>query len=448
MSAFLGRDIYDKCLTTVARHNGCVNVKDEKSGSGKKPIEVKVGSVVLKIYEQDAPNARSGKSYCLTYYEGNRRVRRTFTDLDKAKQEAYLVGAKLATGEGDVLTLSSADRQSYCRANALLEPLRIPLHCAVEEFVSARKTLNGTSLLEVVEWYRKSRKEAIVPKSVLEVHQEHLAACTEDQLSERHIRTLRSDCGRFAKAFSVNIADIQTSEIDDWLRSLKVGGRTRNNKRESLLAMFNFARRRGYLPRRQPTEVEDVPMAKEEPSETHILTPDEMGKLLSNASDEALILYLAICGFAGLRHSEFLRLDFSDIHMANGHSHIEVKPKKAKTSQRRIIPVQDNLGLWLKTRLKEEGMVATSKKIQIRARKFAAKLGIEWRSNMLRHSYGSYRLAQCKSAAQVALEMGNTPQMVFRHYYRPIAPAEMKEWWSIKPKKVAKNRKGRRNIEV
>jgi len=423
-------------------------MKGRKRGTRKKSMEIKVGSVVLKIYEQDAPNTQSGKSYCLAYYDGpSERIRKTFVDLNEAKKEAYFVGALLARGEADVLTLSSADRQSYCRAKALLEPLKMPLESAVEEFVSAKRLLNGNSLREVVEWFQRSRKDALVPRTVHEVHQEHLAACAQDGLSERHIRTLRSDCGRFVKAFQVNIADIQAAEIEDWLRSLKVGGRTRNNKRESVLAMFNFARRRGYLPRRQPTEVEDVPMAKEEPSETHILTPDEMGKLLSNASDDALILYLAICGFAGLRHSEFLRLDFSDIHMANGHSHIEIKPKKAKTSQRRIIPVQKNLGLWMKGRLKETGPVARSKKIQVRARKFAEKMGIEWRPNMLRHSYGSYRLAQCKSAAQVALEMGNTPQMVFRHYYRPIAPREMKAWWSIKRRKSATKKVPTRSFE-
>jgi len=47
--------------------------------------------------------------------------------------------------------------------------------------------------------------------------------------------------------------------------------------------------------------------------------------------------------------------------------------------------------------------------------------------------YASYRLAKCKSAAQVALEMGNSPAMVFRHYREIVTPADAKKWWNIAP---------------
>jgi hypothetical protein len=41
---------------------------------------------------------------------------------------------------------------------------------------------------------------------------------------------------------------------------------------------------------------------------------------------------------------------------------------------------------------------------------------VPWRHNALRHSFCSYRLADVKSAAQVALEAANSPQMIFQHY--------------------------------
>ena len=39
-----------------------------------------------------------------------------------------------------------------------------------------------------------------------------------------------------------------------------------------------------------------------------------------------------------------------------------------------------------------------------------------WRHNALRHSFVSYRLATIQNTAQVALEAGNRPQMIFHHY--------------------------------
>jgi hypothetical protein len=67
----------------------------------------------------------------------------------------------------------------------------------------------------------------------------------------------------------------------------------------------------------------------------------------------------------------------------------------------------------------------------------AAKLGVAWPQNGLRHSYGSYRLAIVKSAAQVALEMGNSPKMIFQHYRQVVTEQDSKLFFSITPKTAA-----------
>jgi hypothetical protein len=53
--------------------------------------------------------------------------------------------------------------------------------------------------------------------------------------------------------------------------------------------------------------------------------------------------------------------------------------------------------------------------------------------NGLRHSFCSYRLAQTNNAAQVALEAGNSPTMIFRHYRELVTPAQAEAWFSIRP---------------
>jgi hypothetical protein len=57
-----------------------------------------------------------------------------------------------------------------------------------------------------------------------------------------------------------------------------------------------------------------------------------------------------------------------------------------------------------------------------------------WKHNALRHSFISYRVADIQNVAQVALEAGNSPQMIFQHYRELVRPAEAKAWFAIVPK--------------
>ncbi len=56
-----------------------------------------------------------------------------------------------------------------------------------------------------------------------------------------------------------------------------------------------------------------------------------------------------------------------------------------------------------------------------------------WKPNALRHSYASYRLAEIKDAARVALEMGNSPSMLFRNYRELVTEEQAKQWFSVMP---------------
>jgi hypothetical protein len=59
--------------------------------------------------------------------------------------------------------------------------------------------------------------------------------------------------------------------------------------------------------------------------------------------------------------------------------------------------------------------------------------GVPWRHGAMRHSFSSYRLADVKSAAQVALEVGNSPQMIFQHYRELVTEKGARAWFGITP---------------
>jgi len=58
---------------------------------------------------------------------------------------------------------------------------------------------------------------------------------------------------------------------------------------------------------------------------------------------------------------------------------------------------------------------------------------MKWPSNGLRHSFITYRIAQVKSAEQVALEAGNSPAIIFKHYRELATEAQAAEWFGILP---------------
>ena len=53
--------------------------------------------------------------------------------------------------------------------------------------------------------------------------------------------------------------------------------------------------------------------------------------------------------------------------------------------------------------------------------------------DVLRHSYGTYRLPILKSADALALEMGNSADVIFRHYRRPVNEATARAYFAIIP---------------
>ena len=70
---------------------------------------------------------------------------------------------------------------------------------------------------------------------------------------------------------------------------------------------------------------------------------------------------------------------------------------------------------------------------RIEADRDHAGLRENWPTNALRHSFGSYHLAQFKDTAALALEMGNSPDVIFRHYRELVKPKDAERYWQIKP---------------
>src|SRR4030095_16233873 len=92
-------------------------------------------------------------------------------------------------------------------------------------------------------------------------------------------------------------------------------------------------------------------------------------------------LYFALAAFTGIRSAELLRLEWSEINFEKGH--IEVKAQKAKTATRRLVPIQPNLAKWLAPYRGRKGKLFQSRRTVDGAIKFAKRLNITLKTNVL-----------------------------------------------------------------
>ena len=398
----------------------------------KFPIVVKRGSVRVKIYFTPSNGC---DAYTIAYYFGGKRVRKTLADLKRAELEAETIADRICAGELNVLTLTSEDRTAYVRAMEMLKPSGTPLEMAVMQFVETAKLLDGASMIEAAKCYLRVHPRHMPTRTVAQVVEEMLVAKEAEGLSEVHVRDLRGRLRKFAAQFQMPIAQVLGQNMQGYIADYKASGSTKNNVRKRLKALFHFAQSRGYLPKGL-TEADDLVRVKEKVQPIAIYSPTEMAKLLNHA-DEDLIPFLAVGAFAGLRTAEILRLDWSEVDLAGGL--IEVKATKAKTANRRLVPIAPNLKQWLAPLHQGSGKVIPFEQFSWKLKRLTAQesVGFKWKHNALRHSYISYRVAQVQNVAQVALEAGNSPQIIFSNYRELVKPADAVQWFNIQPEPPA-----------
>ena len=418
MSCNVGQflDIYNAILRVVMP-------KKEKF-----PLTVKSGSSVVKIYRDPRP---SGDYYRVVFHLGGKRHRLIFRDLDKAKNEAAAKAAHLARGDVDAAQFTGKDRLTYGRALDAVRALDIPLDAAAIEYAEASKKLEGHSLIEAVRYYMRHHGRGITGRMVADAVRDFQQAKKAARRSAAYLRDIAYRLGGFTKAFNVEVRQLSPQDVADYLGDLKLQPRGFNNHVLMLRTFFGFCQSRGWLSK-DVDLLSRVEKRSGASSEIEIFTPEELRKLL-RAAPARVATCIAIQAFAGVRTAELFRLSWHDIERRRDH--IEIVAGKAKTASRRLIPISDNLATWLREADRHGARVwpvtASEYYDQLAAASKAA--GVAWKANALRHSFISYRLAQTKDVAAVALEAGNSPTIIFRHYRELATKGEATQWFGIVP---------------
>jgi integrase len=403
------------------------------------PIVVKRGSSEVKIYRD---RKSQGMYYRVVYYtkttvagkEVSKRHRLNFSDLQEATNEAEAKASWLSRLDGDALQFSGRDRHIYARALDEVKEFDVPLDTVASEYADARKVLDGVPLIDAVRFYARHHGKGIKRKSVALAVDEMIERKTTKGVSDLYLADLRYRLGVFKEAFHCDVNAITPDDVATFFDSLKLSPRSHNNFLCALRTFFRFAQKHDWLSK-EVDLLTRVEKRNGKPTPVEIFMPSELGALLKYASPQVAPC-IALAAFAGLRAEEILRFEWSDVERRPGF--IEVAAHKAKTATRRIVPIADSLSRWLAIAPRNgERVWPHSKAWYFEAlRNAAACARITWKQNALRHSFISYRLAEIQDVNRVALEAGNSPQMIFRHYRELATPEQARTWFAIAPQAV------------
>ena len=368
-----------------------------------------------------------------------RRVVVKRSTLAKLREACEAVAYSITNAESAARDLTAEDRRIYIAAREALAPR--PVDAVARDAAAAFRLLGDrASLTDAARYFATRNPGGLSAPPTSAAVDELLATLADRGRSEVYRTKLRADLVRFAAVFP-DLAAVTEDDVAGYLRGIVAAGaslRRRDNIRDGLVRLFRFARGKDWLPRERETAAERVERIAEGVDHVSTFTPSEMSAILAAASPRWLP-YFAIAGFAGLRNSEILRLDWSAVKWE--HELIAVPRSIARKIRiSRHVPLLDNLAAWLRPYAGRTGPILPHKTERAalaalgrELRSLETRAGIVWKQNALRHSFGSYRLAIVKAVAQVAIEMGNSPAQIREHYHDPKSDREALAWFSIAP---------------
>jgi integrase len=297
---------------------------------------------------------------------------------------------------------------------------------------------NPIDLITLINEAIEQREKAEVTATVREIVDDRITQAQRKNSSKRHIEDLESRLSRFAATFGDrNAGSIQAREIEVWIYQQTSHPVTFGNYLRTIGGAFALALKQGKI-NVNPNTMVDRPKVKLAPPS--ILRPEQLSALLQAAS-EAVRPLLVLQAFAGVRRAEAERMRWDLVRLNSSEPSIDLPSEITKTSHRRSVNLPGNAVQWLKPLAKAQGPLSSLTAHQYRKELEAASkvAGITWSENLLRHSFGSYRVAQMKNVPLVAEEMGNSPNVVRTHYHNLVRQEDVSGYWSITPSHMKQN---------
>lgn len=415
----------------------------KKTRGSNWPKTVEVGGVKAKVYRVTGQTTASGTAYVTAWRTPAGRQTKKFADAADAIAEARLQAGKIAAGRAEAGLMTRADFEEMAAAKAITGT--VPLLAALEEWREARELTAGHVITACEAWAARNGT-AFESITLAEASKRFLAAKVASKVS------VKKSYGRvfpeLLKAFGERtITSLGAKELQAWMEKRFPHPVTRNTVRKRCVTLWRWARKKNYLPRDVQSEAELTDTAQEPIAEIGIISADTFSRLLHffRARHSEYLAALVLAAFAGLRRAELHAQVWEDIDLKAGH--LKVTSAKANTPAKRLVPLSPAAVQWLMLTKERKGIVCFNQEIHRvnlaidRIRDIARTANDEegkplfpsLPENCFRHACISHRVAQTGNVAETALEMGNSPKVIFAHYRALVSKAEGSKWFAIAP---------------
>ena len=372
--------------------------------------------------------------YCVSFYLEGKRCRETYSNLRDAQRRCGEVERLKGKGHNIDTKQASAQDASTQYAISLLvqKDIQKPLTSVIEEYAAAVQILDGQgTLVEACEAY-VNNQDRIVPITVSDLVADYDRYLKGQKVSDGHRdKTINIYLKRLSTAFQMEISLITLKDLETWRAGFSSSPRTVNNYCNAVKALFNYAKDRGHLRRDRATEASKLKDVTEEATEANPFTLEEMAVLLTGV-DEKSLPYIVLGAFAGIRTAEQKRLRWEK-HVNWDTGYFDLSGNVTKKKLRRLIPILPVAAKWLAPYKNRTGFIVEETHPERYPTEILRKHELDWRHNGLRDAFGSNRSAILKNLNEVAMEMGNSPQMIIESYREVVTEEQASKFWNLTP---------------
>lgn len=397
----------------------CVNVRSW-------PKKVRYGRHTVAVYRRFVGGV---PYFWVADYSSGRRQLRSFKTEAEAIQTAEDLARRMSTRQVLAAGLTNRQAVEYVSAVEMLEPYGVPLLLGVETLVEGLKLVGDCQIIRwACEEYVENHR-AVTPKPVAEAVKELIEIKQARGASPRYIADLRYRLGKLARSIIKNLGDVSVRDIQSWLDAEGGAPQTYANNRRVACLLFEFGQTRGYCRNNPALACESVKVGA---PAVDFYSVSEMRQILNAAGPDVLPV-IVLGGFCGLRSAEIERLEWHDIDLQSGT--VTVDADKSKCATRRVVPMPANARAWLLPYAGKTGRVwrGASWQMYRAVSETIKRAGIKPRPNGFRHSYASYRFALTNDAGKVAGELGNSPQILHKHYRNLVRPDDGRAYFELMP---------------
>jgi hypothetical protein len=439
---------------------------------GKLVAEVTVGSVTVLVrhapvsirikrkptngqpqaVQDDEPEFREYESFQIVYYEGKKRQIKRRNTLAEARKRAKEIATRLSRLGPQAEYLNEQERRVYVLARSVARPLGLEVDEVCRRYSELQRRLKDGTPEAAVDFYNDHGSKIRHGASTGMLYDEYVEDLEKRGAGDYHVRDCKRYAGGFVAAFPTVLSKITSAEIDKYLSNLGGKSRSKNNHRDGIIAFYNFAQLKGFLPWGMPhpafqttefrdarTKITSEAQATALIQADDIYLPEQMGKILAVAAEDApsLLPSLEIKAFSGVRTEELVRLWW--VMVAEAEQVIKIPDAVGKIDARRV-PILQNLAARLQKipletkheRVAADWSIANS--LYHAWKRVCKKAGVPYKRNAFRKSYFSYRLVVLDGDLKKVADEGGTSEKMLKKQYLTrgaISLSMAEEWFSL-----------------